>query len=321
MRSKFFLTLIFVFASLNAKALCTDLNPINAVTDVEWNCMFPMTIAGLVTMGGEEEQAPSTQEGPMCSCMENGSNQVGIPYGFWEPKTYIDVVQDAWCFPGTGFNMEGMESPFIRDGSRQTSRAGMTFAQTHYILFPVLALLDMYYDLPCLKYDDGSEFDILLVTEIIPTWNDDILAAMVYPETVLFANPASQLACMADAISSNFNRPINELYWCLGSWGTVFPLTGTITGSDQLEAHAALAARTVFQMAKYGALKEYDSDGCYQQYVKIWTKNRYKIQMIKPTKVSQCFAFGRSALTWGVGANTLDNHSYFMFRKVDCCGF
>ena len=300
-------------------AICETGSPIDAVSEVEWDCMFPMTIGGLISMGGEEEQAPSSQKGPLCDCVSEGSGGAGIPYGFWEPKTYIDVVQDSWCFIGMGMDLD-MESPYVNDGSRRLGDTHYTFAQTHYVMFPVLALLDMYYDLPCLNYDDGTEFDILMVSEILPTWNDDLLAAMVYPETVLFANPAAQLACLADAIPANANKPINELYWCLGSWGTAFPLTGTIAGSDQVELHAALAARTIFQMAKFGALKEYDDSGCYQEYVKMWTKNRYKLQMIKPTKVSECFAFGKSALTWATGVNVLENHSYFMFRKVDCCG-
>lgn len=318
--TKFLLTICCLLAfATNVEARCKTGNSINAVTDVEWDCMFPMTIAGLVSLGGEEEQSPSSQKRLTCNCMSEGSGGAGMPYGFWEPKTYVDVVQDAWCFTGVGMEMD-MESDFVNDGSRSTSENATTFAQAHYVLFPVLALLDMYYDLPCLNYDDGSEFDYLLITEILPTWNDDFLSSTVYPETVLFANPAAQLACMADSQPANANKPINELYWCMGAWGTVFPLTGTIGGSDQMEMQAAIAGRTIFQMAKLGALKEYDEAGCFQSYVEVWTKNRYKLQMIKPTKVSQCFAFGKSALTWATGVNIEDNHSYFMFRKVDCCG-
>ena len=320
MKIKIALLLTLILNTQNVFAICQTGTPIDAITQVEWSCMFPMTIGGLVSMGGEETQAPSTQRGPVCDCFSEGSGGVGIPYGFWEPKTYIDVVQDAWCFAGLGIEMTGLEAPYVNDGSRRTTGTGSTFAQTHYVLFPVLAMLDVFYDVPCLNYDDGGEFDVLMVSEILPTWNDDVLAAMIYPETVLFANPAAQLACLADSVPANLNRPIDELYWCLGSWGTAFPLTGSISGSDQLEAHAALAARTIYQMAKFGALKEYHESGCYQEYVKIWTKRRYKLQMMKPSKVSECFAFGKSALTWGTGVNIKENHSYFGFRKVDCCG-
>lgn len=311
---------ILFLISQSAWSVCNPTNAVDALTKVSWDCMFPMTIAGLVTLGGEEEQAPSGQRSPICSCMQYGSGSVGIPISFWEPKSFIDVVQDAWCFPGLGIQMEGLEDPFMNDGSR-SSNTLYTFAQSHYVLFPVLALLDMYYDLPCLHYDDGSEADIALISELLPTWNNDLLSGVVYPETVLFANPAAQLACMADAVTANFNQPVNALFWCLGSWGTVYPLTGTISGSDQMEAHAALAARTIFQMLKLGLMKEYQEDGCGQRYVTMWTKDRYKLQLMIPTSDYKCFAFGRSSFTWAAGLNTVENHSYFMFRKVDCCDF
>lgn len=316
--------LLFVAAMLSVNVgygICVT-NMINPISDIEWDCMFPMTIGGLVSIGGEEELAPSGQSGSFCNCFEDGSNSVGIPFGFWEPKAFIDVVQDAWCFPAMGFELEGMEGAYMNDGSRASADRSYTFAQSHFTLFPALAILDMYYDIPCLKYGDSEgEMDIALVTELLPTWNNDVLAATVYPETVLYANPAAQLACIADAIPSNGFSPINELYWCMGAWGTTYPMTGTISGSDQMEAQAAIAGRSIFQMGRMGLLKEYDKNGCYQRYVSIWTKNRYKLQLMRPTKSSQCINFGRSALIWATGLNTLDNHSYFMFRKVDCCGY
>lgn len=320
MNRKVLLALVTLTLSQWGWTICNPSNAIEALSKVSWDCMFPMTIAGLVTMGGEEQQSPTGQRTPICSCLQYGSGAVGIPISFWEPKAFIDVVQDAWCFPGLGIEMEGLESPFMNDGSR-TSNTHYTFAHSHYVLFPVLALLDMFYDLPCLNYSEGSEADIAMISEVLPTWNNDLLSGLVYPETVLFANPAAQLACMADAVTANFNRPVNALFWCLGSWGTVYPLTGTISGSDQMEAHAAIAARTIYQMLKLGLMKEYQEDGCGQRYVTMWTKDRYKLQLMLPTSYQKCFAFGGSSLTWGAGLNTLDNHSYFLFRKVDCCDF
>nr|WP_254204621.1 TraU family protein [Aeromonas sp. FDAARGOS 1405] len=58
----------------------------------------------------------------------------------------------------------------------------------------------MFYDIPCLS-DEG--YDVAMMTEILPTWNNEILSMIVNPESILFANPVAALTCSADAAISH----------------------------------------------------------------------------------------------------------------------
>ncbi|MFD1620478.1 TraU family protein [Thalassotalea marina] len=280
--------------------------------------MFPLTIGGL-TLFGNGDDNESGQSNPVCECFSEGSWKFGLKIGFWEPARIIDTVKDAYCMMPLGMSLN-IEQPYVLDGSHTTAKVRETMAQTHYYIYPVLALLDMYYDLPCLNYDQFGDVDIALISEVLPFWQNDMLAMIVNPEAVLFANPAAQLACLADGAAATAGRPLDPLYWCLGSWGTMFPLAGSASSGDMLEAHALLAMRTVQLMARSGALREFSDSGCSQQYTSVLTKSKYKMHMITPSR-SQCFKPGESVLSWGNALSFFDNHSWMLFRKVNCCGY
>ena len=314
-----FLSILLFVCSFNAKAVCPTGEQFNFITQVNWSCMYPITIAGL-TLFGDGDSTDDGQGSGLCECFGEGSAYFGIRWGFWEPARVIDTVKDSYCMMPLGLELN-IEAPYVLDGSHDTTIAKSTMAQTHYYIYPVLAALDMYYDLPCLKYDDGTEFDIALISEILPFWQNDMLSMIVNPEAVLFANPAAQLACLADAASvTSLGKPIDALYWCVGSWGSLFPLSGTAGSGDMQEAHVLLAMRTIQLMARAGALKEFEDSGCSQRYQPVITKSKYKLQMVAPSR-STCIKPGVTSLQWGNSLSFSDNHSWMMFRKVTCCGY
>lgn len=314
------LLILVLIVPLKANAVCPTGNMLNFITQVNWGCMFPITIGGL-TLFGDGEESAAGQGSPICSCIGEGSLKFGLRLGFWEPARIIDTVKDAYCMMPLGIDL-GMSANFLKSGSHSTARGPKsTFAQTHYYIYPVLALLDMYYDLPCLNYGEADgDVDIALITEVLPFWQNDMMAQIVNPEAVLFANPAAQLACLADAVAATAGKPLDPLFWCLGSWGTTFPLAGEAGSADMVEAHALLAMRTVQLMARSGALKEFKQSGCGQAYTPVFTKSHYKLHMVVPTR-STCFKPGASVLYWGNGLAFTDNHSWMLFRKVTCCGY
>ena len=115
--------------------------------------------------------------------------------------------------------------------------------------------------------------------------------------------------------------PRNELFWCMGSWGNVYPLAGSITSTDFVEANAGIAARAIYMMSRLGLLWNSSEDGCFKGPVPIWKKNRYKLQMSQPIMGQSCIPLGRESLLWGAGKHNLrqDNLSWMMFEKNDCC--
>ncbi|NQY62901.1 MAG: TraU family protein [Alteromonadaceae bacterium] len=320
MKTISFLLLLLSFDSL---AICRSQSIINPISDVTWQCMFPMVAAGLVMNGGNDDNASGTSKSAICNCFSEGIPKVGIPFSFWEPSTMIDVVTDAGCTPamgglnllgGGGYNLDGKKS----DG---TSGVRQVKKQVHYISFPVLKLLDMFYDLPCIRSEE--EYDYLMISEILPYWQNDLLSTIIFPETVLFANPAAQLACTADAVALLTGMGVTSdiLYWCLGGTGTTYPISGAINSSDEFQASAAFAARSVFMMGRVGSLIEYNKNGCSSQRQYIWNKSRYKYHLAKPVVVPYCTPFGQNAMLQPPGINVDDNKTFIIFRKVDCCTF
>jgi len=160
-----------------------------------------------------------------------------------------------------------------------------------------------------------------MMTEIMPQWNNEILSLLIHPESILFANPVSTVICGADAAAAAVSMPRNELFWCMGSWGNAYPLSGSITATDYLEANAGIAARAIYMMGRLGMLWNTSEDGCYTSPQPIWKKNRYKLQLSKPVVDHQCIPIGRDGLLWTSGRHDprKDNFMWMMFEKKDCC--
>jgi len=74
---------------------------VNPVTDVCWECLFPISIGPIRI--GSAAGAPDTPNpgSPICFC---GSPipRIGLSLGVWEPARLIDVSRAPWCFPNLG---------------------------------------------------------------------------------------------------------------------------------------------------------------------------------------------------------------------------
>src|SRR3546814_12717203 len=69
------------------------------------------------------------------------------------------------------------------------------------------------------------------MTEVDPLWQDDSLAALINPEAIIFANPLAKAACAGDCIAGTVNLPLDQLFWCAGCQGGMYPLNGNIPAS------------------------------------------------------------------------------------------
>ena len=295
----------------------------NPVTKVRWTCIFPITIGG-VKVGSfdtlDKELDAQSASKPLCACRKGVSFWFGVKVSFWSPNRMVDVVTEPGCMMAlgadlmpTGGKLQGSQSS-IADG---TNTAKM-FAQMHYYVAPVWKMLDMFTDLPCIE-DDG--FDVALITEVLPTWQSGTLGAIIQPEGILFGNPAAGLACMADSAAAAAGKVIDPLFWCMGSWGSTYPIAGDIHFSDSVEAWAGLAARGTFMMGRLGALTISSADGCSFKPQPIWTKSRYKLQIMEPVKGGKCVNIGRPGALWSSAKHApgKDNAQFMLFEKVICC--
>lgn len=304
---------------------------LNPITDVCWECMFPVRI-GTMQFGRDDELPGGEVSSPMCACANNSGVVAGIKVAFWEHAYLAETVKDPWCMVALGTELNTSMNELQRGTNRThtNSDADSSYAsqQVHWYKFPVWSILDLFGDFPC---NDGAIFDLAYPSEVDPTWQDDQLSFILNPEALLFGNPITQLSCMADSVATTYGPPIDPLFWCQGAWGSAYPLNGSTTVTNPNHLNASMASKMLYKLSREGLVWDTatDSQGCsaYGEYAPIWNKSHYRLQVAKPRKRNDCIPIGRSDLLWGSGVNpplgtgsqSPDNFMWFLTRARICC--
>ncbi len=306
--------------------------PLNPVTDICWNCVFPIKIAGVTVVPGTVMDAPDPAVSPICVCPAPPPIflRPGIPVSFWEPARFVETVKDPFYFPSLGITLTNPKPGFLGGTHSEMGSSNLidtsTFAQAHYFIFPAWALMELLVDFVCVE---SSGFDLAYLTEVDPLWNNDMLAFIINPEALLFANPVAQMACIADSVAANAGLPLSALYWCMGSWGSAYPLTGHVNDDAYVQANAALAARMIYKLSREMLVCDTGINLCGCVPTPIWVKHNYRLHIAKPVRDFTCHPIGRSSMIWGMaknppfsaGPNASDNFLWMIFRKRACCAF
>ena len=327
------LTLIIVTALLsNSIAIAGPQNCaggfVNPFSDVEWNCMFPLRMAGMTVAGSNMGSGtPGKISNPICSCKEGNTNYMGISMGFREPARLMDVVFPQFCLAGMGMDLGN--SSVWGDGAVKTDVVnGGVFAHVHYYTYLPLFLLQLMLDFGC---TEKLPLDVAYLSEFDPIHNNEALGLMMFPETILFAVTPLVLACVADAIAATvFSEPIDALFWCAGGWGTMYPLSGyaTVREANYVEASSLIGAK--FLARAHRTLIAWGTSGeaamCGMYPMPVIRKTQYKFQQVRPVRSRMCLPIGKSGLLWASGKNPPEpgkegNFSYLIWRWKDCCAF
>lgn len=174
------------------------------------------------------------------------------------------------------------------------------FYHVHWYKYPLTYWLNIITSLGCLE---GGDLDIAYLSEIDPTWTDSSLTTILNPEAVIFANPIAQGACAADAIASAFNMPLDVLFWCAGSQGSMYPFNGWVSNeSSPLQSSLLVSERMAFKLHRQGMIMETigkNNAVCNEYPSPILPKERWRYQMVNMYPDSgQCHPFGRSVMRW-----------------------
>jgi conjugal transfer pilus assembly protein TraU len=321
------LILVTVTYAHGASGACKG-QVINPVTDICWQCMFPVKMGG-ISYGNGAESAPGNITSPVCACPSgNGSLTIGVSTAFWEHARLIETVKDPFCFPVMGTGMTnpkpGFSSGEVR--SKEYGDSDYAFQQVHFFYFPAWSILRLFMDFPCAE---SRAFDLAYMTEVDPMWNDDSLSFIINPEALLFGNPISQLACVADSVAATISQPIDPLFWCMGSWGSFYPLTGSMIENNPLNVNAGLAARLLFKLGRETLMYDTGINQCSSAGVvtPILVKSNYRIQIARPVRGNDCIPIGRPSLIWGAAKNppfgtattSPDNFLWSLTRRRVCC--
>ena len=148
--------LMLCFSSVGfADPLCQG-RFINPITDINWNLIFPITIAGMrVGSGSASPESPLTYLSPICVCPSHifGIPMPGIEVTFHEPLYIEEIVKHPGCFSSLGgvqlLKGYDEEQTDLKEDSDSSSRW-----EVHWYKYPLFALLQLFKDFTCVYNGD-----------------------------------------------------------------------------------------------------------------------------------------------------------------------
>lgn len=276
----------------------------------------------------KQEDNDTSRGGVLCTC--SSPPKVGLRTSFWEASRLVDVTRTPYCFVGLGgVSMNfGIDAPNHAQHTPDKAKGTHAFYQVHWYTNPLLFWLEILLDNDCLE---KKVFDLAYMTEIDPLWADSEISFIINPDVVLWSNPIAQAACSLDCLATTIGFPRDEMFWCNGCQGSMYPLNGWVSGkTGAVQASALLTARMTNKLHRellmWSASGTDGQCGYYPQPVMM--KSNYKFHMVYPipqtTKIDGrcCQPFGRSTVIWGAGKEFPvkgEDFTYQIYRKRDCC--
>jgi len=313
-----FLLIFFLSSALMAK----EGKFINPITDVCWECLFPITLSGFNVTPNTPDQAKYTTR--VCVC-KGTPPKVGVPLTFWEPLYLVDVTRHAYKLMGLGGVSVGKESIKNRGsvGLTNDGASKSSFYHVHFYTYPIFAIFGFFEDFVC---SHKGDFELGYMSELDPTWNDDRLSVILNGEAALFGNPVAQLACVADCLSASLGKPQDKLFWCGGCQGSLYPFTGTVAHHvGAVQASSLLVHRVIAKMHRSFLLRGYDKkEFCESKIMPIIKKSLYKTQLVYPVAQTKgkCHSLGKTNVIWGAGKSFPyggEDFVYLIWNKKQCC--
>lgn len=330
----------------SAEAYCPQTNVLaESLATTCWECLFPLSMFN-VTMYSGDQDSHTAAAGPgfasyypsaLCGCICYGYACVpGIPLGIWEPQRIVEVVREPFCFPALGTSMGGGAVNFHGRGVASTQEyddggGHFVFYHAHHWSFPLWYLIGMALDQGCINpagmYDD---IDVLLMTEVLPTWDDDAASLMLFPESILFNNMIATAACAIDSLAAAVGFGLDPLFWCAGSWGHQYPTTGHVSGTHggKLKGAALVMNRLIMRASRMGMEYWTSADTsliCTDYPTFLPVKSQFKFQMLYPiasTESPCCSPLGRTMLRWGLGKTVPvvgEDFVMLLWKLQKCC--
>ncbi|MGH8159231.1 MAG: TraU family protein [Rhodanobacter sp.] len=323
------LALIFAFTLLAGLAApshasdpgCTKASGI--FTSFDEAGFYPMRIAGSPTGVGF---MPDDIAAPVCYCPGRffGMTTEGEVYGIWLPDRIIETVRKSYCSPALGGMIGGGSSTTTGFGGGASKTDGIaqdSFLNMHMIPYPAQSIAGSMLS-SCTKSSNTS-FPVYL-TELDPTWNDEALMNLTTPQSSLFSGTDTILACAQDAAASVVGQPLLALFWCAGTWGTVYPTAGFIgnTGDTQT-VHALQVVKSLAMLQNRLMIPRMYGDAavCMNTPWPVLLKQQYKFQELSPVHNPTEHWMGEPALMWGDTLPPANSNDFdtLVWDYFECC--
>jgi conjugal transfer pilus assembly protein TraU len=326
MRTVFLLFTLIV----SAQATCSGKFP-NIITDVCWECIFPIRIGGVNVTPGHEDGSKAGGS-PICVCPKPPLMlpTPGIRVSYWEPVRLVDVTRTPYCLVNLGGIKVGSSSSVKDRGTIALTdgEGGLknSFFHVHWYVFPLFYVFELFTDFSCVE---KASMDLAHLTEFDPFWDNDEFALLQNPEAILFGNPISHGACSAECLKLSAGYGLDSLFWCAGCHGSLYPFTGSVSSHvTSVQATELVATKFMAKMHRYGLMQAYVGPGsdCGKVYAPIIKKSMYRLQMLNPLPATRksCHSIGKSDFLHPrhrerellKGAS---NYGYLVWRHRQCC--
>ncbi|RME59351.1 conjugal transfer protein TraU [Candidatus Parcubacteria bacterium] len=322
----------FLNAPAYAGAGCPEYNVMGGViSNIDWSQLQPVIFMGAAMAGDPSDKPSIAAHSPFCTCIDNlGVPHPGAVAQMWDPVKLIEFQHTPGCFSAlTGVDVGAFDKLFLgtqgHDNSNGQDDDEKMFLHYHAYAFPILKILQLFSGKRC--GDEYTDFDVIHISEVDPTWNDDTLAFFSNPEAALVSSPLATMACIPESAYVNAGgSPMDKLFWCAGSWGTIYPLSGNVGGgkNNVLDDTSLMLTKWLSVWHRRGFMQRTAGDDvlCKAKYDPLIRKSMYKISLMFPRPENDAHYIGKSTLWWGglkmipaVGEDPL----YLVWRWSDCC--
>lgn len=312
----------------------------NILSNVCWRCIFPMKMAGLtmfgtgISDGGTSAQGFALSTRPRvpgessnkvgCLCFDGPTPHMGVPLGMWMPTTLYENTLVPGCSPTLEGTIIGISDPLYLgvSGDPTSDLEEQSFVHVHTFSYPMLMMMELF-----TRCQTGfQDIDMLYVSEIDPMWNDPTVAMYGNPISVFGASLPATAACAADAIASSAHEPIDELFWCGGSWTTTLtPLTGFqhAQGPVQYSSSANLRLLAMNHLRGFERSTVGSDALCEQRYDAMANRSHYRWQVAWPrAEARRNHGSGESLMRWGYSRTipgVADVPIYLKWKWIECC--
>jgi len=295
---------------------------VNPITDVCWECIFPVTIGNVPVAKGRQPDTPNPGM-PIQFCPMGIFYRVGLAIGYWEPMALTDVTRSPYCMVNLGgFNIN-VGNVGTGTGGQENRATPGAFYHVHWYKYPLTYWLNIITSMGCLQ---GGDMDIGYLSELDPMWDSSSLSMIIQPEAILFGNVIAQAACAADAAASLVHMPLDPLFWCAGSQGSMYPFNGWVSNEfSPMQTSLLLSERMAFKLHRQGMIMNTvgaDTAVCFEYPSPIIPKSRWRYHLVnKYPDAGQCHPLGRSVTRWETGKNMPNdrrNFGYLFWRKRNC---
>lgn len=304
-------------------ATCTG-HFVNPIKDICWRCLFPLSIGKTQVVHSHLPDIKNA-DSPVGTCPAPAGVRVGLNIGFWEPMALTEVTDTPYCLVNLGGMKLNLGHKQNRGGRHVVGNGqSHAFFHVHWYRYPLIAWLNIITDAGC---REPGDFDIAWFTELDPSWQDSEMGFVLSPESVVFGNPLAQASCAADAMSSTLTKePMDSLFWCAGSQGTHFPLTGHVNAPvSPVQTALLLTERMNFKLHRQGLITDSSPEKgaiCKPHHEPVTPKSRYRYEMVNQVADGgHCYPSGYSTLAWEAGKikpHTPDQYGFLVWRKRNC---